>query len=78
MHPELAADAESGALHRRPVGGKFLKTCTYQRVTNAASSVTTGDYCSRLCALEGFAGHKEQTDPRDRRYSWAFISETRG
>lgn len=47
--------------------GKFLKTCTYQRVTPAAS-VVIGEYCSRLCALEGFAGHKEQADIRVRRY----------
>ena len=47
--------------------GKFLKTCTYQRLTPAASSFI-GQYCSRLCALEGFAGHKEQADIRLRRY----------
>lgn len=47
--------------------GKFLKTCTYQRVTPQAS-VVVGEYCSRLCALEGFAGHKEQADIRLRRY----------
>ena len=47
--------------------GKFLKTCTYQRVTREAS-VMVGEYCSRLCALEGFAGHKEQADIRVRRY----------
>ncbi|CAK3683652.1 Histidinol dehydrogenase homolog [Vibrio crassostreae] len=47
--------------------GKFIKTCTYQRVTEAAS-VKVGEYCSRLCALEGFAGHKEQADIRVRRY----------
>jgi sulfopropanediol 3-dehydrogenase len=47
--------------------GKFLKTCTYQRVTREAS-VMIGEYCSRLCALEGFAGHKEQADIRIRRY----------
>ena len=47
--------------------GKFIKTCTYQRVTRSAS-VTIGEYCSRLCALEGFAGHKEQADIRVRRY----------
>jgi sulfopropanediol 3-dehydrogenase len=47
--------------------GKFIKTCTYQRVTRAAS-VVVGEYCSRLCALEGFAGHKEQADIRLRRY----------
>jgi sulfopropanediol 3-dehydrogenase len=47
--------------------GKFIKTCTYQRVTPAAS-LMIGEYCSRLCALEGFAGHKEQADIRVRRY----------
>jgi len=48
--------------------GKFLKTCTYQRV-DAAASREIGEYCSRLCALEGFAGHKAQADLRVRRYS---------
>lgn len=47
--------------------GKFIKTCTYQRVTPQASALV-GEYCSRLCALEGFAGHKEQADIRVRRY----------
>ncbi|UPR31631.1 histidinol dehydrogenase [Vibrio crassostreae] len=47
--------------------GKFIKTCTYQRVTESAS-LKVGEYCSRLCALEGFAGHKEQADIRVRRY----------
>ncbi len=47
--------------------GKFIKTCTYQRVTEEAS-VTVGEYCSRLCALEHFAAHKEQADIRLRRY----------
>ena len=47
--------------------GKFIKTCTYQRITEEAS-VEVGEYCSRLCALEHFAGHKEQADIRLRRY----------
>ncbi len=47
--------------------GKFLKTCTYQKVSEEAS-VHVGEYCSRLCALEGFMGHKEQADIRLRRY----------
>jgi sulfopropanediol 3-dehydrogenase len=47
--------------------GKFLKTCTYQRITEDAS-VYVGEYCSRLCELEGFMGHKEQADIRLRRY----------
>jgi len=48
--------------------GKFLKTCTFQRVTTDAASALVGEYCSRLCELEGFAGHKEQADLRVRRY----------
>ncbi|MCY4043982.1 MAG: histidinol dehydrogenase [Cellvibrionales bacterium] len=47
--------------------GKFIKTCTYQRISEEASA-TVGEYCSRLCDLEGFAGHKEQADIRIRRY----------
>jgi len=47
--------------------GKFIKTCTFQKVTEQAS-VVVGEYCSRLCAIEGFAGHKEQADIRLRRY----------
>jgi sulfopropanediol 3-dehydrogenase len=47
--------------------GKFMKTCTYQRVLTDAASVMIGEYCSRLCAIEGFAGHKEQADIRVRR-----------
>src|ERR671910_1049714 len=47
--------------------GKFLKTCTCQECTEEAS-VLVGDYCSRLCAIERFWGHKEQADLRLRRY----------
>lgn len=47
--------------------GKFMKTCTYQRVKPEASAAI-GEVCSRLCAIEGFAGHKEQADLRVRRY----------
>ena len=48
--------------------GKFLKTVTYQRVTTDEASAMIGAYCSRLCALEGFAGHGEQANVRVRRY----------
>jgi sulfopropanediol 3-dehydrogenase len=47
--------------------GKFLKTVTYQRCTPEASAFV-GEYCSRLCQLENFAGHKAQADLRLRRY----------
>jgi sulfopropanediol 3-dehydrogenase len=48
--------------------GKFIKTCTYQRVLTDEAAAMVGEYCSRLCALEGFAAHKEQADLRVRRY----------
>lgn len=48
--------------------GKFIKTCTYQRVLTDEASAMIGEYCSRLCALEGFAGHGEQANIRVRRY----------
>jgi sulfopropanediol 3-dehydrogenase len=50
--------------------GKFIKTVTYQQMTEAAS-VLIGEYGSRLCELEGFMGHKEQCDLRVRRYQGA-------
>jgi sulfopropanediol 3-dehydrogenase len=48
--------------------GKFMKTCTYQKVLTDEASAMIGGYCSRLCALEGFAGHGEQANIRVRRY----------
>ncbi|OWT56760.1 histidinol dehydrogenase [Candidimonas nitroreducens] len=48
--------------------GKFLKTCTYQRVLNDQTSAEIGAYCSRLCHMENFAGHGEQANIRVRRY----------
>ena len=47
--------------------GKFIKTVTYQCCTEEAS-IEIGEYCSRLCAIERFWGHKEQADLRLRRY----------
>ena len=61
--PTLGAARYTGGLWV----GKFLKTCTYQEITPAAS-VAIGEYCSRLCAIERFWGHKEQADLRLRRY----------
>jgi sulfopropanediol 3-dehydrogenase len=61
--PTLGAARYTGGLWV----GKFLKTCTYQEVTPEAS-VKVGEYCSRLCAIERFWGHKEQADLRLRRY----------
>ena len=66
--PTLGAARYTGGLWV----GKFLKTCTYQEITREAS-VAVGEYCSRLCAIERFWGHKEQADLRLRRYGGQHI-----
>jgi sulfopropanediol 3-dehydrogenase len=48
--------------------GKFLKTCTYQKVLTDEATAKIGEACSRLCILEGFRGHAEQANIRVRRY----------
>ncbi len=48
--------------------GKFIKTCTYQKVLTDEASAMIGAYCSRLCALEGMIAHGEQANIRVRRY----------
>jgi len=48
--------------------GKFLKTCTYQRILTDEASTLIGEYTSRLCMMEGFAGHAEQANVRVRRF----------
>ena len=48
--------------------GKFMKTCTYQKVLTDEASAKIGEVCSRLCILEGFSGHAEQANIRVRRY----------
>lgn len=48
--------------------GKFIKTCTYQRVLTDEASTMIGERCSRLCVLEGFFAHAEQANIRVRRY----------
>jgi len=49
--------------------GKFIKTVTYQKVLTDEASVRIGEYCSRLCEIENFMGHKAQADLRVKRYS---------
>ena len=48
--------------------GKFLKTCTYQEIRTDEASALIGEYCSRLCEIENFSGHKAQADLRVKRY----------
>ena len=44
--------------------GKFLKTCTYQKVLTDEASAMVGEYCSRLCVLEGFWPRRAGEHPR--------------
>jgi sulfopropanediol 3-dehydrogenase len=57
--------------------GKFMKTVTFQECTPEAS-VLIGEYCSRLCAIEHFWGHKEQADLRVRRYGGRLVGTNSG
>ena len=41
---------------------------SHTRLEHSGDSWMVGGYCSRLCALEGFAGHGEQANIRVRRY----------
>ncbi len=54
--------------------GKFMKTCTYQKVLSDEASAMIGSYCSRLCAIEGFSGHAEQANIRVRRYGGSNVA----
>ncbi|RKR07402.1 sulfopropanediol 3-dehydrogenase [Kushneria sinocarnis] len=62
--PTLGAARYTGGLWV----GKFIRTLTWQQCTPEAS-VEMGRYCSRLCALERFWGHKAQADLRLARYT---------
>src|SRR5258707_1344892 len=76
--PNVSSSAASGSPFLPTLGaarytgglwvGKFLKTCTYQRILTDEASALVGEYCSRLCVLEGFLGHAEQANVRVRRY----------
>ncbi len=48
--------------------GKFLKTVTYQEVTDAASSAALGELCGRASRVEHFEGHARSGDLRVARY----------
>ena len=55
--------------------GKFIKTCTYQEVRTPEASAMIGEYCSRLCAIENFWGHKRQADLRVERHGAKVATE---
>ena len=50
------------------MGWEVFKNLYLPKVLTDEASALVGEYCSRLCALEGFAGHGEQANIRVRRY----------
>ncbi|HET6561609.1 MAG TPA: histidinol dehydrogenase [Marmoricola sp.] len=48
--------------------GKYLKTVTYQEVTDTASSALLGRVCGRAARVELFEGHARSGDVRARRH----------
>lgn len=48
--------------------GKFLRTVTYQEVTNAKSSAFLGEICGRASRVEHFEGHARSGDVRAAKY----------
>ena len=54
--------------------GKYLKTVTYQEVTDQASSVSLGELCGRAARVESFEGHARSGDVRVAKYTGAPMS----
>ena len=48
--------------------GPALGGCRFLAYDTDEAAVMIGEYCSRLCALEGFPGHGEQANIRLRRH----------
>ena len=51
--------------------GKYLRTVTYQEITNADSSVALGELCGRASRVERFEGHARSGDVRVAKYGGA-------
>lgn len=51
--------------------GKYLKTVTYQEVTDTASSANLGEVCGRAARAELFEGHARSGDVRAAKYASA-------
>ena len=49
--------------------GKYLKTVTYQEVTDTASSAALGELCGRAARVESFEGHARSGDVRAAKYA---------
>ncbi|GAA4877397.1 histidinol dehydrogenase [Saccharopolyspora cebuensis] len=53
--------------------GKYLKTVTYQEVTDPAASARLGEVCGRAARVELFEGHARSGDVRAARYGDAAL-----
>lgn len=51
--------------------GKYLKTVTYQEVTDPAASARLGELCGRAARVEFFEGHARSGDVRAAKYAGA-------
>jgi len=51
--------------------GKYLKTVTYQEVTDQAASAALGELCGRAARVEFFEGHARSGDVRAAKYAGA-------
>jgi sulfopropanediol 3-dehydrogenase len=51
--------------------GKYLKTVTYQEVTDPAASAALGELCGRAARVELFEGHARSGDVRAHKYAAA-------
>ena len=56
--------------------GKYLKTVTYQEVTDRASSAMLGEVCGRAARVELFEGHARSGDVRAAKYGGATLPWT--
>jgi sulfopropanediol 3-dehydrogenase len=54
--------------------GKYLKTVTYQEVTEQASSAMLGEVCGRAARVELFEGHARSGDVRAAKYGGSRLS----
>lgn len=53
--------------------GKYLKTVTYQEVTDTAASARLGELCGRAARVELFEGHARSGDVRAHKYAGATL-----
>jgi sulfopropanediol 3-dehydrogenase len=54
--------------------GKYLRTVTYQEVTDTAASARLGELCGRTARVELFEGHARSGDVRASKYAGAELS----